>query len=228
MLATWPMVIGALAAGVIAGLLVPSPKQPVASGSQASLGQSVEKTQTKTERERPPSVAKESAQPVAEAKPEKQTAEACSRQSWPYYSPSCLDRTATAPGPVRIVNTKPANSTLALSDEKERKSQAAAPPPAPKSETRQQTQEAAVAPAQTQTNRARENSRPSSNEFNRQTEQERLRQQPRGQARITRVEPPEDWDDEAPRVFLRSDGTRVYVVPETRQVRPPNGYWRSW
>jgi hypothetical protein len=220
------MVIGALAVGAIAGLLVPSPKQPAASGSQASLAQP-EKTEAKTKRERPAAAANETTQPT-HAKLEKQNADACSQQSWPYYSP-CLDRTATAAGPVRIVNTKPANPTLALSDEKERKAQAAALPPAPKRETRQQSLEApAAAPAQTQTNRAQENSRQSSNEFNRQIEQERPRQQPRGQARITRVEPPENWDDEAPRVFLRGDGTRVYVVPETRHIRPHNGYWRSW
>ena len=232
MLATWPMVIGALAAGAIAGMLVPSPKRPVASGSQASLVQtSAEKTEANIEREQPASAAKETAQPITEVKPEKQNAEACSQQSWPYYSPSCLDRTAGAPGPVRVVNTKPANSAL-VPDEKERKSQAAAPQPAPKREARQQSQEAPAippAPAQAQINRPQENSRQSSNEFNRKIEQERPRQPPRGQARITRVEPPEDWNDEAPRVLLRSDGTRVYVVPETRHLRPPNnGYWRSW
>jgi hypothetical protein len=229
MLATWPMVIGALAAGVIAGLLVPSPKKPVASGSQANLVRtSAEKAEAKTE-----GSANKTTQSAAEVKPEKQSAEACSQQAWPYYSPTCLDRSATAPGPVRIVNTKPVNSMHALSDEKERKSQAAAPQPAPKRETPQQPQEAATvapAPEKTQTNRTQENSRQSSNEIKRQIEQERPRQQPRGQARITRVEPPEDWDGgDAPRVLLHSDGTRIYVVPKTRHLRPlNNGYWRSW
>jgi hypothetical protein len=59
--------------------------------------------------------------------------------------------------------------------------------------------------------------------------QDRPRQsRPRAEARAARVAPEDSDDEEPPRIILRRDGTRVYVVPESRVAPAPRGYWRSW
>ena len=261
MFASWPMVIGALIAGVLVGLLVPSPKPPAATSSPAAATQASsekEKTEAKAKRDLAAVTPKESgsarevnevrtvAVPATEAKVAKQDASPCSQQTWPYYSPSCIDRSAPAPSSFRVTNTRPADPSIALRDEE--KKQVSAPEAArdarqaPKAIPAAPTQTAAPAqaatppaPTQAQTParaptspnpRAPDNAQAASADVERQVEQPRQRQQPRGQPRYTRIEPPDD--DESPRVLLRGDGTRIYVMPEGRSARPINGYWRSW
>lgn len=267
------MVIGALIAGVLVGLLVPSPKPPAATSSPAAATQASsekEKTEAKAKRDLAAVTPKESgsarevnevrtvAVPATEAKVAKQDASPCSQQTWPYYSPSCIDRSAPAPSSFRVTNTRPADPSIALRDEE--KKQVSAPEatrdarqapktiPAAPTQTATPAQTAApvqtAAPAQAATAtgptqaqtparapaspnpRAPDNAQAASADVERQVEQSRQRQQPRGQPRYTRIEPPDD--DESPRVLLRGDGTRIYVMPEGRSARPINGYWRSW
>jgi hypothetical protein len=267
MFASWPMVIGALIAGVLVGIMVPSPKtgSPVTPPLVSS-----EKSEAKAKRDLAAVTTKESgsaketnevrtvATPTTDVKVAKQDTNPCSQQTWPYFSPSCIDRSAPAPSSFQVTNTRPADPSIALRDEKKQATapyssqtpkaapaaptQAAAPaqaassptpsPPAP-------TQAAAPAqpataqsasPAQSQTparatSRAPDNAQTSSADVERQIEQPRQRQQQRGQPRYTRIEPPDDDDYDSPRMLLRRDGTRVYVVPESRA---PRGYWRSW
>jgi hypothetical protein len=267
MFASWPMVIGALIAGVLVGLLVPSPKPPASTSSPAAATQASsekEKAEAKAKRDLAALTPKESgsakevnevrtvAVPATEAKVSKQDASPCSQQTWPYYSPSCIDRSAPAPSSFRVTNTRPADPSIALRDEE--KKQVSAPEaardarqapkaiPAAPTQTAVPVQTAAPAqaatptaptPAQTPARapaspnpRAPDNAQAASADVERQVEQPRQRQQPRGQPRYTRIEPPDD--DESPRVMLRGDGTRIYVMPEGRSARPINGYWRSW
>jgi hypothetical protein len=251
MLASWPMVIGALIAGVLVGLLVPSPKPastpvvPPLVNSEKSDAKAKRETSAPT-KEKDSVATKESpqgsapAQPAAESKSAKQDPNPCSQQTWPYYSPSCIDRSAPAPATFQVTNTRPADPAIALREEKK---QASAPDPArqpPKATPPAPAQagapvQANTAPAQPPTqpqtparaqSRAPDNAQASSGETERQFEQPRQRQQQRTQPRFTRIDPPDDDDSyESPRVRQRSDGTRVYVLPE----RPaPRGYWRSW
>jgi hypothetical protein len=247
MLTSWPMVIGALIAGVLMGLLVPSPKP--ASTPVAPPLVSSEKSDAKAKRELSATKEKDSvatkesaqapapAQPAAESKSAKQDSNPCSQQAWPYYSPSCIDRTAPAPATFQVTNTRPADPAIALREEKK---QASAPDPArqtPKAIPPTPTQATApplASPPQAQTparpstapnSRAPNNAQASSADVERQVEQPRQRQQPRVQPRYTRIEPPDDDDYDSPRVLLRRDGTRVYVPPEGRA---PPGHWRSW
>jgi hypothetical protein len=219
------MVIGALAAGLLVGVLVPSPREPAATGSGISPARAIaEKSETadrseaKAKRDSSTQPAKE-APPTADTSLAKRDSSACALQTWPYYSPSCLDRGAAAGGPVRVLSAKPADPTIALRAEETQKQ----PAPRRQQPARQQARESS--PAETQT--SREESQPLD-----AVEQERRRHQPRGQSRITRVQPPDDneWiEPGSPRVLLRRDGTRVYIVPDSRHARPLNqGYWRSW
>ena len=250
MFASWPMVIGALIAGVLVGIMVPSPK----TGSPVTPPLvSPEKSEAKAKRDLAATTSKESASakevneartvatPTTEVKAAKQDANPCSQQTWPYYSPSCIDRSAPAPATFQVTNTRPADPAIALREEKK---QATAPDPvrqAPKVAPPAPTQAAAPpqtatppAPTQTQSparastspnSRAPDNPQAASADIERQVEQPRQRQQQRGQPRYTRIEPPDDDDYDSPRMLLRRDGTRVYVVPEGRA---PRGYWRSW
>jgi hypothetical protein len=256
MFASWPMVIGALIAGVLMGIMVPSPK----TGSPVTPPLvSPEKSEAKAKRDLAAVTSKESgpakevneARTVAttEVKVAKQDANPCSQQTWPYYSPSCIDRTAPAPATFQVTNTRPADPAIALREEKKQATapkatptaptQAAAPaqaasPPASTQATppaQATTTTHSAPPAQSQaaaraSSRAPDNAQASSADVERQVEQPRQRQQQRGQPRYTRIEPPDDDDDyDSPRVRLRRDGTRVYVLPDGRA---PRGYWRSW
>jgi hypothetical protein len=258
MFASWPMVFGALIAGVLVGILVPSPKPPAATSSQAtSVQKTSDQTEAKAKRDLAATASKESgaanettavgsvATPTTDVKAAKRDATPCGQQTWPYYTPSCIDRSAPAPSSIQVTNTRPADPSIALRDQE--KKQASAPEivrDAPSKATTAAPAQPAVpaqatsspAPAQSQTPtraptpanpRVPDNAQASSADVERQIEQPRQRQQPRGQPRYTRIEPP-DNDDASPRVFFRGDGTRVYVMPEGRNARPINGYWRSW
>jgi hypothetical protein len=187
-------------------------------------------------------------QPAANQKSSSEDTTLCSRQAWPYYSASCIDRSAPAPTAVHVTNTRQADPAVALRDDE--KKQASAPEPARDTRPAAKTISAAPAPAQpaapepsvtppaptqaqtparaptTANSRAPDTARASTANVERQVEEPRQRQQPRGQPRYTRIDPPDD-DDVSPRVFFRGDGTRVYVMPEGR-VRSNNGYYRSW
>ena len=282
MLATWPMVIGALIVGALAGLLVPAPKQPATTSSTQVSGES---PAGKPKRELTASQAKESptekdrvdAKAPPQQEPPGQDANACSQQTWPYYSPSCIDRTTPAAPSFRTVTTRPADPSIALRSggtkqtaapepapdrgvsptdtqspsparEQTRTSHAASTPAQNPRQTATQMQTAQPAPAQpppaqtaapaqfppraqapTQANRIPDYGRQSTAYVEQQFGERPRGPQPRGQARSTRVEPPEDWDDEPPRMLLRRDSTRIYVVPGPRDGRRMNdGYWRSW
>jgi hypothetical protein len=260
MLASWPMVFGALIAGVLVGLLVPSPKSPSATSSVvAPPFVSAEKAEARAKRElaqtkeKDSVAAKETVQAAsAESKSASQDNTPCSQQTWPYYSATCIDRNAPAPSSFQVTNTRPADPSIALRDEEKKVSapeaardarQAPKAIPAAPTQTVAPAQTAAPAqaaappaPTQAQTParvptspnpRGPDNAQAASADVERQVEQPRQRQQPRGQPRYTRIEPPDD-DDNSPRVLLRSDGTRVYLMPEGRSARPINGYWRSW
>jgi hypothetical protein len=258
MFASWPMVFGALIAGVLVGILVPSPKPPAATSSQATSVQKIsDQTEAKAKRDLAATASRESgaanettavgsiAAPTTDVKTAKRDATPCSQQTWPYYTPSCIDRSAPAPASVQVTSTRPADPAIALRDQE--KKQASTPETArdasPKAINPAPAQpavpvQAASSPAPTQSQtptraptpanpRAPDAAQASAVDVERQIEQPRQRQQPRGQPRYTRIEPPDD-DDAPPRVLLRGDGTRVYVMPEGRNARPHNGYWRSW
>jgi hypothetical protein len=204
------MVFGALIAGVLVGTLVPSPKSPSATSSVvAPPFVSQEKAEAKAKREsagytkekdNPAATEKENTAREAvqvpspsddDAKSVKQETKPCSQQTWPYYSASCIDRSAQAPSSYQVTNTRPADPTIALRNEENQTAT-----PAPTRETRQTPK--ASAPAQNE-------------------EKPRQRQQ-RAQPRYTRIEPP-DYDFDYARTLLRRDGTRIYVLPEGRAPR---------
>ena len=135
MLASWPMVIGALIAGVLLGILVPSPKPPSAVVAPPFV--STEKAEAKAKRElaaqtkeKDSAATKETvqagpSQPAAEPKSASQDTTPCSQQTWPYFSATCIDRSAPAPSSFQVTNTRPADPSIALREEK-----TAAPTPA--------------------------------------------------------------------------------------------------
>ena len=64
------------------------------------------------------------ATPTTDVKAAKQDTSPCSQQTWPYFTPSCIDRSAPAPSSVQVTNTRPADPSIALRDEEK---QATAP-----------------------------------------------------------------------------------------------------
>lgn len=239
MLATWPMVIGALIAGAILGLLVPSPKPSTPIPPPAV---SADKPEPKVKRDVASVPPKENlpakdtvatqvpSQGSAEPKPTKDVP--CNQQTWPYYTSSCIDRSAPTPS-FQATNTRPADPSVALRADEPKQEEKKADEPkqtekksAPALPAAPSTIQPAPAPRPTaaQTGRTPTTAQ-SSADGERQLEQQRPRQQ-RTQPRYTRVEPPDDGAEESPRVVLRNDGTRIYVLPEGRPL--PQGYWRSW
>jgi hypothetical protein len=282
MLASWPMVIGALIAGVLLGILVPSPKPPSAIVAPPFV--STEKAEAKAKRElaaqtkeKDSAATKEtvqavSSQPAAEPKSASRDTTPCSQQTWPYFSATCIDRSAPAPSSFQVTNTRPADPSIALREEKTAaptparearqtlKASPSSPEPAsalsasaqgsmpaePARDARQAPKAPAQAtapatPAPAQTVSAPQGQVPArastpanprvpdnaqASPTNTEGQVEKLRQrQTRGQPRYTRIEPPDDDDYDSPRMPLRRDGTRVYVLP---QEPAPRGYWRSW
>jgi hypothetical protein len=124
MLATWPMVFGALVAGLIAGFLLPEMKQkPVASSVVAAKAPASVKTieTAKTPEPKTPAPVKtietvKTPEPIAPAPAQTKDAAAtapktvenedCERQTWPYLTPNCMDRSARAATPDVVVKTK--------------------------------------------------------------------------------------------------------------------------
>ena len=105
MLATWPMVFGALVAGLIAGFLIPDIHQKPAPSSVVAAKTSVKAPETKktVETKTPaPAPTKDTSAPA----PKTAAAEDCERQTWPYLTPNCLDRSAQAAAPDVVVKTK--------------------------------------------------------------------------------------------------------------------------
>jgi hypothetical protein len=236
------MVIGALLFGVLAGILVPSPKPAVHGSTANRLAEAKQDAKPKRDLAAFAKEKDSALEPAAADAKVKQDAD-CNRQTWPYYSPSCIDRDAPAPQAVRTVRTRPADPSVAIkSDGKE---QAAAPEPKATREVRQPKNATvpatAVAPAQAQTEESDPVQTRSASPTQAAPPAQTQTRAPRGQAltaprgarnqpRYTRIDPPEDIEeDEAPRVLLRSDGTRVYVFPEPGSVRPEGDRRRrSW
>jgi hypothetical protein len=156
------MVVGALIAGVLVGILVPSPKSPSATSSVvAPPFVSQEKAEAKAKRElvayakekdnavaaeEKENATKETAKvpspPLGEAKTAEQDTKPCSQQTWPYYSASCIDRSAPAPSSYKVTNARRADPAIALHNEKNQTAT-----PAPSREARQTPK--APAPVQT-------------------------------------------------------------------------------
>jgi hypothetical protein len=246
------MVIGALIAGVLVGLLVPSPKPPAATGSTPATQVSTEKPEPKVKRDlaaATPRAGEASSQAATEAKPAKQDSVPCSQQTWPYYSASCIDRSAPMPS-FQAATTRPADPSVALRDDsakQQEKKPVASDAPKQSGVAKQEEKKPAAEPARTASETAR-TAQPSpqaadpaprgaatqparasngSADAERQLEQQRPRQQ-RAQPRFTRVDPPDDFEGESPRILLRRDGSRIYIMPEGQPVPQGNGYWRSW
>jgi len=187
MFATWPMVFGALVAGLIAGFLIPEMKPKPASSSVTV------KTSAKA-----PEIAKTVETKAAAADTTKDASAAatedCERQTWPYLTPSCLDRSAQAAVPDVVVKTKRSEPNPKVESEPAQKPAEASAPAttasipaagtaaatttttttdgAPKSEN-QGTAAATVPPAKTETPAAAKNvpSTPASNEAKQQPSQ---------------------------------------------------------
>jgi len=114
MFASWPMVFGALVAGLIAGFLIPEATQKQKSASSSVVAaKTAEATKVAEPKRALPTPKTDSATapaPTTNASataPQKSTEnEDCERQTWPYLTPNCLDRSAQAAKPDVVVKTK--------------------------------------------------------------------------------------------------------------------------
>lgn len=238
MFATWPMVFGALTAGVIAGFLIPENGPGSPSGSVAAVSDK-STAKTKPEAATPVSV-KASEREVPAKNSEREAAvknsardEACENQTWPYLTPSCLDRSARNEPPAVVVKTRisepPTEDSSRAKQAKEAKS-AKSPPVAVAStpaEDAGQTQKAPAAapektvqPAKQQAARgAEEPERPGAkSQAPRRADRNRAERRYAGR---------DDFYDE-PRIYIQRGG-RLYLAPEYHQrLYPQDGYGREW
>lgn len=233
---TWPMVFGALAAGIIFGAIVPQ-KEPAVLNlpEQRAAPQQASMKNAEPGPESPasaPEPARTTATP-AEAQQTERAANDCRRQAWPYYDSACLDRAAPAPAPVRVVATEPADpaDTLqpAAPSQREAKSEEqTAKGEAEVKETRPADEAGAKSAAKprSERQRARQSTRTEREEINRSDEAEE--EDEAAQPTRTRRQPRVAQDDdqvprERPRILILRDGTRIYIPPRSHYVRRLNG-----
>ena len=241
MFATWPMVFGALTAGVIAGMLLPENQDArsntVAAVSEKSGGAPVA-PKTKPEVTVPtPAKKADREAPMKNA----QRDEACEKQTWPYLTPSCLDRSAPNPPPAVMVKTRTTEPPTEVSarekqETKPPKLPAVAATTNPAKDASPQKTEDAQAP-KTSAEAPKRQAAQETEEWE-EAERPRAKLQPARRAAEPRRGPDRnrsDWRyagrddfDDQPRVFIQRGG-RLYLAPEHRHhLRPQAGYWREW
>jgi hypothetical protein len=167
MFASWPMVFGALGAGLLLGLLVPAPDREPSSQTAATATVAKKETASLAPKETPAPTTKAVApsanptkpastdtsaapatQPVkAGATPAKQDGGVCAQQTWPYHDPSCFDPSATGSRPVKTITARRADPAIALRSEESSKrpargEQPAKPATARAPETKAETKQA--------------------------------------------------------------------------------------
>ena len=263
MFASWPMVFGALVAGLVAGFLIPEAKQPTRPPSSTVAAKTSDPAKTS---EQPKAVEQAKASETAKAPEPKVAAPAtnnasapatqsaanddCERQTWPYLTPNCLDRSAQTATPDVVVQTK-ATEPKPVNDS-ERKpepvqaSAAAAVSGAPKADTNASTKSAATAAAPDETRPAdrHQPAQAAAPEKQVTPTPEKSARRPAARARAEAIDEPvrpraeryrgerryagqiEDEDDRP--VYIRRGG-RLYLAPEYHHhLRMQDRYWREW
>ena len=250
MFASWPMVFGALTAGVIAGFLIPENGPGAPTGSVAAVSdKSPAAPKTKAETATPVSVTPVSVKtsgreaPVKTSEPDpvktSERDEACEKQTWPYLTPSCLDRSAQNPPPAVVVKTRIAEPpTEDSSDEKleakPAKSPTVAATPAAAADDAAQAQKTTPAAA------PEKSAQPAKRQAAQEPEASDEPEQPRAKARTARrpAEPRRNraerryagpaGEDDRRQVYIQRNG-RLYLAPQYRhRLHSQNGYWREW
>ncbi len=244
MFATWPMVFGALLAGLVIGVLVP--ERPTDPGRKyANDGKSFAATSPSANGSAKTTTPSVEPAPDAAAPAER----SCDEQVWPHLSPACIAGAKQASQPVRVIPTRRSNPEIAVkAAEPSGGAEDSAPSDRPAPHTSDATPPMPV-PSPVPT-------RASADEKPEPDQQEKAERKPAPQpdaaatARPQRAatQPPsrqrtarnrtytartpdlaDDFEDERPRVFIQRDGTRIYVVPQGRYSRRLEGVpRRDW
>lgn len=224
------MVFAALVAGLVIGLLAPSPSPPQrAESSSAKAARPVPATAAP----RAPVIEqalREAAHANASKKPstDAKLKQTCEQQAWPYLNASCIDRTVKSPDAVQMINVRTAEPAFALSDEQENNKREAAKKEdddtnkeenAASKEANREAAPKPVQPASTLPRQKNEAAPPA-----RRADRRRPRRWDEPERRFFEV--PDDWDGSRPRAYVQPDGRLIYVYPERRyfQRRLPDGW----
>jgi hypothetical protein len=254
MYATWPMVFGALAAGALAGVMIP--ERPASSpsavsewahgksgtGNKANTAKPAESKPTKAIAERAATAAsttavdvKSAAAPNNAAKTAAQTDTAsstsCETEKWPYRTSNCLDRTAAVLPAKSVAKTRRVDPTVSMRStnpnegSREGTKQIAEEKPTPKPEKEKEKKTASIAPQEEEVEQKR-SAAPRA-----ETDDREIRSEPAPrrttQRRVTTRRAPEPGDEYTGRVYYRDQYGRLYLAPEMRhQLPPPPGFWR--
>lgn len=237
MFATWPMVVGALVAGVIAGFLIPE-KRGAASNAPVPVAK------TSEIRAEGPAANADKMTARQPAKPAQGTE--CEQQTWPYLTANCLDRSARNAAPAITVKTKVMDDITGSLPGAGKVEPVAAKDDAPQSRASVQSEKAAA--SSTSTAAARDTSEdavrgeapaaaPGAGKNQRGTARARADAREKPPRRATNRGRPErrysDYDvelgDLPERVYIQRGG-RLYLAPEyqSRLRPPPPTYRREW
>ena len=252
--ASWSMVFGALLAGIVGGFMIPVRPEirdvPALTASKAT--EPVKKTAADkgndevrkiplTEAAAKDSAAAEDSKPAVQTTA-KNGAGDCAKETWPYRSPSCLDRTAKLAPPDTVVAARRVDPTVSLQDKDTQKTMtAAAEPaskaaeaPAPKPEPAKSEQKVVTSPAHREEQAERSAPQPEQASTRRAPQPEQVstraasepRAQSNGREEATANPPPrraarrvnrDRFDDGIPtRIYLRGPDGRLYLAPEYR------------
>ena len=246
MFASWPMVFGALTAGVIAGFLIPEDGPGAPNGSAAAVSDKSSAAPKMKAEAAPPVVVKTSEVKTSDKTSErdasaKKSADdaACEKQTWPYLTPSCLDRSARNEPPAVVVKTRladpPTEGAAGVKPEaKPAKSPAVAATPAAPADDAVQAQKTSPAAA------PEKSAPPAKRQAAQEPEASDEPVQPRAKARTARRPAAPRRNRAEQRYAGRADlyderqvyiqrGGRLYLAPQYRQrLHSENGYWREW
>jgi hypothetical protein len=229
MYATWPIVVSALAAGLIGGFLIPDrPQSRPAVAAKAPAVPEHGKSDAVTSPRRANGSAPRVNHALADTEggpsatstrhaidPQRSP---CAIDSWPYRAPGCLDRTAAIEPEYSIVDVKrvdPAQSLVAEGTAGERAAksrQKVVSAPSARSEEAGDTKREDDAPNEAN-GAAKTESRPQARP------ERRARPAGRGSAE-------NHYGREDPRVVIRGPDGRLYLAPRYRHVPPPGYYIR--
>ncbi|HEX5777382.1 MAG TPA: hypothetical protein VFY21_00945 [Xanthobacteraceae bacterium] len=242
--ASWSMVFGALLAGTVGGFMIPVrpeirdvPALTASKATEATKKPAADKTAstpTTAKAENASDARKiplteatsKSAEPNAQAESNRQTdANSCAKETWPYRSPNCLDRTAKVAPADTVVPARPVDPAVSLRDDQKTETASkpeinTAKPETAKSQQKvvstppareERSERPAPQPEQASTRPADEPRAQAANE-----RQERSTNKPRRSTRRVNRDPV-DLDDGIPtRIYLRGPDGRLYLAPEYR------------